>query len=184
MSLLLQILFSFMKIAVLAFGGAYAAFPLVEREIVVLRQWMTYTEFLDLVALDEVTPGPIIVNSATFVGMKVAGLPGAVAATIGCMIPSLLIVSLLLYLYRKYRTVPMMKEILKALKCMSFALILTTFLKMANNILFPDVFPNISFPALIPVAVSFFLLNRFKLNPLLVMLGCGAASLLLHFLLG
>ena len=82
MSLLLQIVFSFMKIAVLAFGGAYAAFPLVEREVVNIQHWMTYTEFLDLVALDEVTPGPIIVNCATFVGTKVAGVPGAIAATI------------------------------------------------------------------------------------------------------
>ena len=183
MSLLLQIVFSFMKIAVLAFGGAYAAFPLVEREVVNIQHWMTYTEFLDLVALDEVTPGPIIVNCATFVGMKVAGIPGAIAATIGCTIPSIIIISILLFIYLKYRTVPMMQEVLRALKCMAFALILTSFLRMAGNAFFPDTFPNVSLLPLVLAGVSFFLLRKLQVNPLLVMLGCGAVNLILHLLI-
>ena len=86
--MIISIILSFMKIGILAFGGAYAAIPLVEKEIVELRQWMTYEEFADLLALDELTPGPILINSATFVGMKVGGLSGAVAASIGCILPA------------------------------------------------------------------------------------------------
>jgi chromate transporter len=180
--ILLQIVLSFMKVAVLAFGGAYAAFPLVEQEIVINRAWMTYTEFLDLVALDEITPGPIIVNCATFVGMKVAGIPGAIAASIGCSLPSILIVSLLIFFYQKYKSLPMMKEVLKALKCMAAALILTSFVKMFGNIILPNGFPDISIYALVMAVLSYVLMHKFKFNPLLVMLGCGAVNLILYLI--
>ena len=70
MASLLEVFLAFVRIGALSFGGAYAAIPLVEQEVVVARGWMTYAEFADLVALDELTPGPILINSATFVGMR------------------------------------------------------------------------------------------------------------------
>ena len=85
MGVLLQVLLSFMRIGVLSFGGAYAAVPLVEREVVLTRGWLSATEFANLLAIDELTPGPILINSATFVGMRVAGVPGAVIATLDCI---------------------------------------------------------------------------------------------------
>ncbi|MBQ1447920.1 MAG: chromate transporter, partial [Erysipelotrichaceae bacterium] len=82
-----EIFFSFLKIGAFAFGGAYAVIPLVEEQTVTNMGWMTFKEFSDLVAIDELTPGPIIINSSTFIGMKLAGVPGAIAATLGCVIP-------------------------------------------------------------------------------------------------
>ena len=79
LTLLLRIFLAFLRVGAIAFGGAYAAIPLVEQEVVMNEGFMTYSEFVDLLALDEITPGPILINSATFVGMKVAGVPGAVA---------------------------------------------------------------------------------------------------------
>ena len=101
--MLFRIILSFMKICVLAFGGAYAAVPLIEKEIVELQKWMTYEEFADLLALDELTPGPILINSATFVGMKISGIPGVIAATIGCILPSCIISLIMFLIYRKYK---------------------------------------------------------------------------------
>ena len=101
--MLFRIILSFMKIGVLAFGGAYAAVPLIEKEIVELQKWMTYEEFADLLALDELTPGPILINSATFVGMKISGIPGVIAATIGCILPSCIISLIMFLIYRKYK---------------------------------------------------------------------------------
>ena len=73
-----EIFFSFLKIGAFAFGGAYAVIPLIEEQMVTNNGWMTFAEFSDLVAIDELTPGPIIINSSTFIGMKLAGVPGAV----------------------------------------------------------------------------------------------------------
>ena len=98
MKLLIQIVLAFMKIGAISFGGAYAAMPLIEKQIVEINQWMSLNEFRDLIAIDELTPGPILINSATYIGMKLSGIPGAIAASIGCIIPSF-IISLRYFLY-------------------------------------------------------------------------------------
>ena len=81
----LQLFLSFLQIGALSFGGGYAAMPLIEAQIVTTHGWLTMTEFANLVTIAEMTPGPIAVNAATFVGTKIAGVPGALAATAGCM---------------------------------------------------------------------------------------------------
>ena len=78
--------------------------PLIREQTVVLHPWLTAAEFADLVTIAEMTPGPIALNAATFVGMRVAGLPGALAATFGCVLPSVLIVTLLSWLYQRFRS--------------------------------------------------------------------------------
>jgi len=183
---MLRILLSFMKIAVLSFGGGYASVPLVEKEIVEIQGWMTYQEFSDLMALDELTPGPILLNSATFVGMKVAGIPGAVMATLGCMIPPCVISFLLIFIYSRYRKMTFIDSALQALKCMAVALILTTFLKIFLNGIMPAgiAFANIELKGVILMVASFILINRLKVQPIYVMLGCGLINLILGAALG
>ena len=108
----IKIFFSFLKIGIFAFGGAYAVIPLVEEQMVTNTGWMTFSEFSDLIAIDELTPGPIIINAATFIGMKLAGLPGAIAATLGCIMPGFIIVLTLICLYSRYKKIPMISEII------------------------------------------------------------------------
>jgi len=170
--LILRIFLSFMKIGALAFGGAYAAIPLVEKEIVEVRRWMTYDEFADLLALDELTPGPILINSATFVGMKDAGPAGAAAATIGCMLPSCLVSFGLVFIYRKYKNISFMKNFLIAFKCMAIALILSTFLRIISRAFNPEDIKQDLIGCLL-VFLSFWFLRKYKVNPLYIMLGCG-----------
>lgn len=170
--LILRIILSFMKIGILSFGGGYASIPLVEREIVEIRQWMTYEEFSDLVALDELTPGPILINCATFVGMKAMGITGAAAATFGCILPSCIISFLLIWAYKKYKRITFMQSFLLAFKCMAAALIFSTFIKIIRNAFTPGV-PSKYIIGAVLVSVSFLLLRKYKLNPVYIMLGCG-----------
>ena len=89
---LLHIYLSFAKVGLFTFGGGYAMLPLIESDIIQKRGWLTMAEFTDMVAIAEITPGPIAVNSATFVGYKLAGIIGGIVATLGVITPSIVIV--------------------------------------------------------------------------------------------
>jgi chromate transporter len=161
-----------MKIGILSFGGAYASIPLVEKEIVENQKWMTYEEFADLLALDELTPGPILINSATFVGMKTGGIMGAAAATLGCILPSCLISLVLIIIYRKYKNISFMKNFLMAFKCMAIALIFSTFVRIISRFIHFENMQNNLFGGLL-ILFAFLILRKYKVNPLYIMLGCG-----------
>ena len=180
---ILDIFLNFMKIGLFAFGGAYAVIPLIEEQMVTNTGWMNFKEFSDLIAIDELTPGPIIVNCATFIGLKLGGFPGAIAATLGCVVPGALIALTLIYLYRKYKEIPMISEAIRTLKCMSVALIFSVLLKMFMNAVMPEGISNINFLNLVMVAGSFFILKKYKVNPLFVMLGCGTINLLANLII-
>ena len=102
---ILDIFLNFLKIGIFAFGGAYAVIPLIEEQMVTNTKWMSFAEFSDLVAIDELTPGPILVNSSTFIGMKLAGISGAIAATLACVVPGAIIALTLIWLYQKYKEI-------------------------------------------------------------------------------
>ena len=112
----LELVLSFLQIGLFSIGGGYAAIPLIQNEVVANHAWLSRGEFTDLITIAEMTPGPIAVNSATFVGTRIAGLPGAIAATLGCILPSLVIVSLLFYLYSRYGQMDAMKNIMDTLR--------------------------------------------------------------------
>ena len=112
----LQLFWSFIQIGMFSFGGGYAAMPLIQGQVVNTHEWLTMTEFTDLITISQMTPGPIAVNSATFVGMKIAGIPGAVVATLGCILPSCIIVTILAKLYLKYRNLDTLQGILYSLR--------------------------------------------------------------------
>ena len=83
--------------------------PLIRQQVVELHSWLTPTQFTDIVTISQMTPGPIAVNSASFVGMQIAGLPGAVVATLGCVAPACVIVTVLAWLYYRYRSLKLMQ---------------------------------------------------------------------------
>ena len=104
--ILLQLFWSFLQIGLFSFGGGYAAMPLIQAQIVTQHGWLGMAEFTDLVTISQMTPGPIAINAATFVGLRVAGVSGALAATVGCMLPSCVLVTLLARLFAIYRRAP------------------------------------------------------------------------------
>ena len=185
MSLLL-IFLTFIKIGAMCFGGAYAAIPVVEREVVFVKNWMSITEFSDLVAIDEITPGPIIINSASFVGMRMAGISGAIVASIGAIVAPVIITLILIYVYRNYKEIKVINEAIYTLKCMTVALIVSTCLSIFLNAIFPGkviAVGNVDYLLLVMGIVAFMIIRKYKPNPLYVMLACGTINLVVRGLL-
>ena len=105
--ILLQLLWAFVQVGAFSFGGGYAALPLIEEQVVKVNHWLTAQEFTDIITISQMTPGPIAINSASFVGIRMGGILGTVVATFGCILPSLVIVLLLSYFFFKYRNLRM-----------------------------------------------------------------------------
>ena len=91
MNLILELFFTFLKIGLFSIGGGYATLPLIQQQAVVVHPWLTLQEFTDIITLSQMTPGPLAVNTSTFVGMRLAGMAGAIAATGGCVLCGILI---------------------------------------------------------------------------------------------
>ena len=112
----IQLFLSFFQISLFSFGGGYAALPLIQGQVVNVHHWLSMTEFTDLITISQMTPGPIAINAATFVGMKLTGMPGAVVATLGYITPSCIIVTIIAKLYLKYREMDMLQGILGGIR--------------------------------------------------------------------
>ena len=182
--MLLELFFSFFQIGLLSIGGGYAAMPLIRSQTVVIHKWLTMEQFTDLITIAEMTPGPIAVNSATFVGMNIAGLPGALTATLGCILPSCVIVSLLAYLYNRYRSLSLIQGVLSGLRPAVVALIASAGLSILLTALWGGEHPAswIKDFQLLPFLIfagALFILRKFKGGPVYVMLGCGALGMAL-----
>jgi chromate transporter len=119
----LELFCSFIQIGLFSIGGGYAAMPLIQRQVVDIHPWLTMTQFADMMAIAEMTPGPIAINSATFVGIRVAGIPGAIIATVGCVFPSCVIVMTLAYIYYRFRGLKIVHGVLNGLRPAVIALI-------------------------------------------------------------
>ncbi|MGI6262589.1 MAG: chromate transporter [Succiniclasticum sp.] len=120
---ILALFLSFAKVGLFCVGGGYASLPLIQEEVVARHAWMTMNEFVDIFTISQMTPGPIGINAATFVGAKVAGIPGSVSATAGFVFPSVIIVLLLAFLYYRYGNVGPIRGVLNALRPAVVALI-------------------------------------------------------------
>lgn len=121
--MLLKLFFSFIQIGLFSVGGGYAAIPLIQYQIVEKYELMSLVEFTDLITIAEMTPGPISINSATFVGTRLAGPMGAIVCTLGCIIPSFIICLILAHFYYKYRNFAGVQTVLSALRPAVVALV-------------------------------------------------------------
>lgn len=178
----LQLFLAFLQIGAFSFGGGYAAMPLIQAQVVTNNAWITTSDFTDLVTIAEMTPGPIAVNAATFVGNQVAGIPGALAATLGVVLPSCLFVTALAWLYQKYRSLTLMQGILQSLRPAVVAMIFSAGLAILLPTLFASgtvsfLAGNFQIRAALLFIAALICLRVWKLNPILVMVGCGCAEL-------
>lgn len=180
LKLLLEIIFVFMKIQLLSFGGGHASIPIVQTEIVEIKHWMNMEEFSNLLAMDELTPGPLAINCATFVGKHLAGIPGSLAATIGCIIPSVIISLIFARIYKKYFQNYVFVNVLFGLRCMVIALLATTVLSLLVSNFNGSFIYSIEYIVLL--VISFFVLIKYKINPIIVILGSGVASIALYLI--
>ena len=176
----LELFWSFFQIGLFSIGGGYAALPLIQSQVVEQHAWLSLSEFTDLITIAEMTPGPIAVNSSTFVGMQLMGLPGALIATLGCVLPSCVIVLTLAVLYARYQKLRAMQDILSGLRPAVVAMIASA----GVTILLGAVLPagRVDLLALAIFAAELIVLRVWKPSPILVMLGAGAAGLLAHYI--
>jgi chromate transporter len=125
-----QLIWSFFQIGILTFGGGYAMLPMLQREIVEKRQWATEEEILDYYAIGQCTPGIIAVNTATFIGYKQKKIPGAVAATFGLVLPSLLIISAIAALLQNFADYPVVQHAFGGIRVAVAVLVLNAVVKL------------------------------------------------------
>ena len=184
----LELLWSFIQIGFLSIGGGLAAIPLIQQQIVDIHGWLTMEQFIDLVTIAEMTPGPIAINAATFVGIQIGGIPGAIVATVGCVLPSFLIVMLLAFLYNKYKSLNAVRATLDGIRPAVVALIASagfTILIMAfwgvGNLNFR--FLDINIVAVILFTLSIIALKIFKPNPILIIVGSGIVGMAVYLLI-
>lgn len=183
----LQLFWSFIQVGCFTIGGGYAAMPLIRDQVVVHHGWLTMQEFTDLITIAEMTPGPIAVNSATFVGSQIAGIPGAVTATFGCILPSCVIVSLLAYVYRRYRNLSSIQSVLSCLRPAVVALIAAAGVSILQLVTFGEKTVqqgSVNVFAVVLFAAALLVLRIKKWNPILVMVLCGVLYTAGHLLFG
>ena len=118
-----QLFFEFAKISLVCVGGGYASMPLIQASVVDGYHWLTLAEFIDIFTISQMTPGPIGINAATFAGMKIAGVPGAISATMGFVLPSLILCIILAKVFMKYGNLGAIHGILNGLRPAVMALI-------------------------------------------------------------
>ena len=185
MNLYLQLFISFLQIGALSFGGGYAAMPIIQQQVVTLHGWLSLSEFTDLITISQMTPGPIAINSATFVGTRVGGFWGALCATTGCVLPSCLLVSLLAWAYLKYGHLSIIQDVLSSLRPAVIAMIASAGFSILISILWPQglsslaaLAQNVNLRGFLIFLGALVLLIRLRMNPILVMVLSGAAEVL------
>ena len=189
--LLLKLFFAFIQVGLFSVGGGYAAIPLIQDQIVNIHKLMTLEEFSDLITIAEMTPGPISINSSTFVGTRLAGVGGAVLCTLGCILPSFIICLTLAYFYYKYRSFGGVQTVLSALRPAVVAMIGSAGLSILtlglfNSSLMELELSNFRVIEGVIFAVSFFLLRRYKekVGAIRIILGSGIVGTIAYLLVG
>lgn len=151
--------------------------PLIQEQVVSSHNWLSMAEFTDLITISQMTPGPIAINSATFVGIKIAGIPGALVSTLGCILPSCIIVMLIAKLYLKYRTVNMLQSVLNSLRPAVVAMIASAGISVLITAFWGSAelisLAGTNWILVIIFAACVVLLRKFRMNPILVMVLAG-----------
>ena len=166
----LKLFTSFFKIGLFTFGGGYAMIPLIQDEAVEKQKWISDDDILEILAIAESTPGPIAINSATFIGSKVAGFWGAAAATAGVVLPSFLIISVISYFLEVFKDAKVLKYAFMGIRAGVLALIVKALWGM-----FKKSKKNLFFYIIASIALLFTLL--LNLNVLIVLLFSATAGI-------
>ena len=185
--MLLELFLSFLKVGLFSFGGGMVAITLISQEVVAQKAWLTAGVFNDLIAIAESTPGPIAVNAATFVGMQLAGIPGAIIATIAAVLPGCTIAFVLGLLFQRYRRLSAVQGIMNGLRPVIVAAIFVGGLTVMRNALFIAGQLNLSAVDWLSVFIfvlCFVLARKTRISTVALILGGGAVGGIIRLLLG
>ena len=169
---LLRMFLAFAKVGVCTFGGGYAMLPILQREIVEKRQWATQEELMDYYAIGQCTPGIIAVNTATFIGGKRRGIPGAISATLGVVAPSVVIITVIAAFIRNFQHIEAVQWAFEGIRAAVVALIASAVIKLGKKTL-------VDFGAVAIFLIVAALAVLTDLSPAIFVVAAGAAGLLL-----
>lgn len=172
METLISLFISFLQIGCFSIGGGYATIPLIQEQVVTLHQWMSMQEFKDIITISQMTPGPLAINTSTFVGLRIAGIPGSILATIGCILCGAIISISLYRFFMRHKDSKTIFQILKGLKSASIGFIAAASMTIVSmSFAQYQVVDNILYLGIL--CFSFMLIRKFKLHPMLVMVIAG-----------
>lgn len=185
--MIFQLFLSFIKVGLFSVGGGYAAIPLIQDQIVNTHQLMTLAEFTDLITIAEMTPGPISINAATFVGTRLSGVPGALICTLGVVLPAFILCLTLAFFYYKYRNFSGVQTVLSALRPAVVALIAGAGMSILMLGLFGShegdiLLKNIHLIELGLFVSCLYILRKYKANAISIILGSGVVGTILYML--
>lgn len=183
--MLWELWFTFVKIGAFAFGGGYAVLPLITAYVVEAKGWLTVAGLTDLVSLSQITPGPIAINAATFIGTKVAGLPGAIVATLGNVTPQFILMMILGYfLFTSHRPLPFLERLLKGLKPAIVGLVAIAALQMLSSALFMSAAEGVKVKGLgvLGLVIGLVCYGTKKLDVIQLVLVAAGLGIVLHAL--
>lgn len=167
-----KIFLTFLKIGAFTFGGGYAMLPFIQKEIIDINKWLTTGEFIDIIAIAEMTPGPIAVNSSTFVGYKIAGFWGSVAGTVGVILVSVMLSSIIAKYFFKFKDNRILKALFRGIRPAVIVLIGSAVISVGKVAL-------VDVKSIIICFGIFAALLKFKLNPIIGIITSGILGVIL-----
>ncbi|CDD93808.1 chromate transport protein [Bacteroides intestinalis CAG:315] len=181
--LYLQLFYTFFKIGLFGFGGGYAMLSMIQGEVVTRHGWLTSQEFTDIVAISQMTPGPIGINSATYVGFTATGsVWGSIIATLAVVLPSFILMLAISKFFLKYQKHPVVEAVFSGLRPAVVGLLASAALVLMNaeNFSSPkeDMYSFII--SCLIFLVAFIGTRKYKINPILMIVACGIAGLILY----
>ena len=173
----LNLFFVFFKVGLFSFGGGYAILPLMQHEVVDINKWISFKEFMDIVAVSQITPGPISINLATHVGYRIGGTIGSTIATTSVVLPSIIIVSLIVIFLKRFSKLPVVQRIFKSLRVTIVGLILAAGIALFVKENFIDYKSYIIFTSLLIGGLVF------KIGSITLIILSGVAGAVLYYLI-
>lgn len=185
--IILKLIQVFLLLGAFSFGGGLGSMELIRSRVVDQQMWLTNAEFTDIISISEMTPGPLGINIASFVGTRVAGVPGTIAATLSYVAPAVVIVILMAKVYFKYRDLGIVKAVLSSLHPAVAAMVISAALRLCANAWWGGGIADFRFEDLnhIGIGLSFVmlvLLQKKKLGPVQAILFSGVIGAVLYAL--
>ena len=183
-----QLFIQFFLIGAFSFGGGLASMELIRQRVVVQQGWLTNSEFSDIISISEMTPGPLGINIASFVGVRIAGIPGTIISTCSYVLPSVVIVMALAWVYFKYRSLRGVQGVLRGLRPAIAAMVIASAVKLTCNALWgsADSFnlPATNIVALVICIIMIGFLYKKKLSPVQAILCSGVLGAIVYGVTG
>ena len=173
----LKLFYVFFKVGLFSFGGGYAILPLMQHEVVDVNKWISFKEFMDIVAVSQITPGPISINLATHVGYRIGGVIGSTIATTSVILPSIIIISLIVIFLKKFNKLPVVQRVFKSLRITVVGLILAAGIALFVKENFIDYKSYIIFASVLIGGLVF------KIGSITLIILSGIAGAILYYII-